>query len=483
MNISKKIIGGYALVLILLIIAVSAGYYALALVKDKYSGFIDVDEKLIDDTNSLRFLVEQEISDYRGFILYPDEQNNYLSSLQDHYRQFDDIIQRIRNSISSGNVSALSVENIAALQTKYKQAQEKVITMAQQGNRTEAIALSSSEVTPLRVELINTLEQFQQIQMNLEAQQRADVDATAKNLSLVMAFISIAALICGTTIGLYITRSTTYKLRDAVSRLSSSSAEILATTTQLASSASETATAVSETSATAEELKQTAQLSSEKASNVSESAQKASRIAQQGHTAVTQNVEGINRIKGQMELVGESIVKLNEQNKAIGDIITTVNDLAEQSNLLAVNAAIEAAKAGEHGKGFAVVAQEVKSLAEQSKHATVQVRAILSDTQKATGAAVMAAEQVSKSVDAGVKQADEVGESIKQLADSASDAAQASTQIAASSREQLAGVNQIAQAMENIKQATQQNVAGTDQAEKAAQNLRELGENLKSMVE
>ena len=90
-----------------------------------------------------------------------------------------------------------------------------------------------------------------------------------------------------------------------------------------------------------------------------------------------------------MESVAQSIVRLSEQSQTIGEIIATVNDLAEQSNLLAVNAAIEAAKAGEHGKGFAVVAQEVKSLAGQSKQATNQVRAILGDIQKATNAAAM----------------------------------------------------------------------------------------------
>jgi methyl-accepting chemotaxis protein len=105
------------------------------------------------------------------------------------------------------------------------------------------------------------------------------------------------------------------------------------------------------------------------------------------------SIEGMKKIQTQMESIAESVVKLSEQSQAIGEIIASVNDLAEQSNLLAVNAAIEAAKAGEQGKGFAVVAQEVKSLAEQSKQATSQVRTIFNDIQKATTAAVLATEQ------------------------------------------------------------------------------------------
>jgi len=265
--------------------------------------------------------------------------------------------------------------------------------------------------------------------------------------------------------------------------LASSVSEILATTTQVASGMTETATSVSETTATVEEVKQTALLSSEKSKGVSENSQKAVQVAQQGNAAVSESVEGINHIRTLMESVASSIVKLSEQTQAIGEIITTVNDLAQQSNLLSVNAAIEASKAGEQGKGFTVVAQEIKSLADQSKQATEQVRTILSDIQKATGGAVMASEQVSKAVDVGVKQSNEAGESIRKLWESITEAAQTAIQIAASSQQQLAGMEQVALAMENIKQATQQNVAGTKQAERAAHDLNELGQKLKEMVE
>jgi methyl-accepting chemotaxis protein len=191
----------------------------------------------------------------------------------------------------------------------------------------------------------------------------------------------------------------------------------------------------------------------------------------------------MQRIQEQMGLIAESIVRLSEQSQAIGEIIASVTDLAEQSNLLAVNAAIEAAKAGEHGRGFGVVAQEVRSLAEQSKQATAQVRTILNDIQKATSSAVMATEQGGRAVEAGVKQSDGTGEAIRVLADVISEAAQAATQIAASSQQQLVGINQVAQAMENINQAGSQNAVSTRQAETIAQDLYSLGQRLKTLIE
>ena len=272
------------------------------------------------------------------------------------------------------------------------------------------------------------------------------------------------------------------ELLDAVNVLASSASEIMASTTQLAASAAETAAAVTETTVTVEEVKQTSQASSQKAKFVADESQKAAEVARSGESAVRQTIEGMGGIRQQMGLVAESIVSLSTQSQAIGEIMATVDDMAAQSKLLAVNAAIEAAKAGEEGKSFAVVADEVRSLAEQSKQATLQVRAILSDIQKATGSAVLTAEQGSKLIEAGVRQSASSGESIRALAESIAGAAQASTQIAATSQQQFIGMDQVAMAMENIRTASTQTVASTKQANTAAQQLHQLGQKLKELV-
>jgi len=265
---------------------------------------------------------------------------------------------------------------------------------------------------------------------------------------------------------------------EGVGVLGTSVSEIQAGASQLAAGASETATAISQTTTTVEEVKQTALMSSQKAKYVSESAQKAAQISQIGRKAVEESVAGIDQIREQMELISENIVRLSGQSQSIGEIIATVNDLSEQSNLLAVNASIEAARAGDQGKGFAVVAQEVKSLADQSRQATAQVRTILGEIQKATGSAVLATEQGVKAVETGTRQSRNAGEAIVQLAESIDESAQAASQIAVSAQQQLAGMNQLGQAMENIKIATTQNAESSRQAEAAANNLHGLGQRL-----
>jgi methyl-accepting chemotaxis protein len=171
-----------------------------------------------------------------------------------------------------------------------------------------------------------------------------------------------------------------------------------------------------------------------------------------------------------------------DQTQQIGDIIATVNEIAAQSNMLALNASIEAARAGEHGKGFAVVAMEVRNLAEQSRQATAQVKAILSEIQKATNSTVMATEEGTKGVERGVQLSTQARTAIEQLAEVINESAQIATQVVAGGRQQQTGVEQIAVAMQSINQATVQSLASTRQAEKSAQNLNDLARKMNETV-
>ncbi|MFH1081488.1 MAG: methyl-accepting chemotaxis protein [Pseudomonadota bacterium] len=277
-------------------------------------------------------------------------------------------------------------------------------------------------------------------------------------------------------------RSQIQQIIEGVNVLAAAGSEIMASVSQLTSGAAETATSVSETTTTVEEVKQTAELTNQKAKHVSELGHRTAEISRAGLKSIEDTVNGMNRIREQMESIADMVVRLSDQSQAIGEIIATVNDIAEQSNLLAVNASIEAAKAGEQGKGFAVVAQEIRSLAAQSKQATTQVRNILFDVQKAISSAVMATEQGSKAVEEGVKLSTQAGESIDVLAESVSEATNAAIQIAASSQQQLIGMDQVVSAMENIRESSIQMASSTKQTEKAAHDLHNLGKRLQEIV-
>ncbi|HUE94629.1 methyl-accepting chemotaxis protein [Pseudomonas sp.] len=277
-------------------------------------------------------------------------------------------------------------------------------------------------------------------------------------------------------------RELVQEMNDGISVLASSSEEILAATSQVASSTQETATAISEIATTVAEVKQTAVLAGSKSQGVSESAARTRQVAQTGRQAVDEALSGMQQIREQMQAVAESIMRLGEQSQAIGEIVASVGDLAEQSNLLGVNASIEAVKAGETGKGFSVVAQEVKILAEQSKQATAQVRGILGEIQKAMTKAVLLAEQGSKTVEVGYLRAQASGEAIRTLSSNIEESSEMALQIAVTSQQQMVGMDQVATAMESIRQASQDNVGGTRQVDLAARNLHQLGLKLKSLA-
>jgi methyl-accepting chemotaxis protein len=482
MTIDRKIIGGYAVVLAILLLVMGIAFFTLDRTKATYDWFLDVQQRLVGDANELRFELREQVAHYRGLLLYPVLQKKFSDDLQQDYGTFKETVERMRGLTPSKTGRDL-LDEIADLQTRHQRAQERAIGLIQQGKGSEGLALGIKEVLPLAESVLERVDQFRDRQQRLQTEDRAALAGTTKLLTIVMALVSLVGLAVGIGAGFYISRTITRQLRESVAQLAESASEILATTAQVASGAAETATAVSQTTATVEEVKQTAQLASQKAKYVSDSAQKASQVSKTGRKSVEDAIGGMHRIQEQMESIAESIVRLSEQGQAIGEIIASVNDLAEQSNLLAVNAAIEATKAGEQGKGFAVVAQEVKSLAEQSKQATAQVRSILGDIQKATATAVLATEQGTKAVEAGVKQSAEAAEAIRQLADSIAEAAQAATQIAASSGQQMVGMDQVALAMENIKQASSQTATGTRQAEAAAKGLHDLGTKLNSMIQ
>jgi methyl-accepting chemotaxis protein len=273
------------------------------------------------------------------------------------------------------------------------------------------------------------------------------------------------------------------ELSEGIAVLATSAAQISSTTAEFASTTQQVATSVNEVVVSMKEVKQTTELSSEKAKDMADRSKNVVQISRNGEHAVHQTVEAINSIQEQMMSIADSVVGLSDQSQSIGEIIAAVDDVADQSRLLAVNASIEAVKAGEQGKGFTVVADEIKSLAEQSKQSTSQVRTILTDIQKATGAAVMATEKGSKAVENGVNQANQTGGAIQTLGESVDSTSQSAIQIEATSRQQVAGIDQVFVAMESISNAISQNADGARQLEQSARNLDQLGKKLKTIVE
>jgi methyl-accepting chemotaxis protein len=248
------------------------------------------------------------------------------------------------------------------------------------------------------------------------------------------------------------------------------------------SSATEQASSVNETTSATQQIKASSNVTLEKAKELGESANQTRKEGEKGLESVQDAVKGMQLIKEKVEVIAQTILNLSEHTRQIGETISSVAGIAQQSKLLSLNASIEAAKAGEAGKGFAVVAAEVRNLAEQSQQATNTVRKILQDIQQATEKAVMATEAGSKEVVEGLVLANKTGGAIGQLSQVINDTVSATQQIVVALQQEAGGVDQIAIAMEEINKSTEQLTKVSRQIEENSTILNNVFENIKTGI-
>ena len=271
--------------------------------------------------------------------------------------------------------------------------------------------------------------------------------------------------------------------RAATADLNAAAAEIRASAQEQAASVEEQFAAVQETAATVDEITHSGAQIGKRAGEVIATAQSTAQTSRAGLRAVADTARAMDAIREQAEAVAGNIVALSEKTQAIGDIISTVNDISERTHLLALNAAIEAAAAGESGRSFAVVASEMKLLADQAKAATGQVRAILGEIQRGINTSVMLTEEAVKRAATGKTRSDTTQRTIEEITARVEESVQTFQQIVASTNQQQLGIEQVMGALQNIRQASQQTAAGTREVEAASANLTELAGALMTLAE
>lgn len=253
-------------------------------------------------------------------------------------------------------------------------------------------------------------------------------------------------------------------------------------TTQQSSGATEQVDVIQMTNEMMESFLAMSESVSQQARAMNQAAEETAAISEDGQTAIHEAMQGMERIREQVNEIGATIVSLAQFTRRIDEIITSVSEIATQSNLLALNASIEAARAGTGGRGFAVVADEVRALSMQSTRAASQVRAILAEIQSAVGQTVSAAEAGTLEADAGLevtRKADDIMQQLVQNMNASSGAVRAIYDVI---RQQVDGLEEIAINMERIDRITQQNLASTRTITTVSTNLTRLADDLQSVT-
>lgn len=250
----------------------------------------------------------------------------------------------------------------------------------------------------------------------------------------------------------------------------------------LASSTHETATSISETTASVTEVKTATRLGCDNAGALAESAKATLDTSRKGLEATRQNRAGMDRILEQINEAGSQVEALAEKAGMVEQITTFVADLSDRSQILAVNAAIEAAKAGEAGAGFEEVAREMRRLAVESKDATTHTRRILMDIRDSVQETATTARESTEVVQTASEQLSRAEQAITDLADQLGKAAQASSEIAATQQQEYTGVAQIGEAMESIRAASDQSAEVSEKLASESKSLDELNSRLERIL-
>jgi len=264
--------------------------------------------------------------------------------------------------------------------------------------------------------------------------------------------------------------------------VSASSSQILTTSSALARSSIEQAAQITETSSAIEEMATSIRLVSQNANLSSEVAREAQMNAQAGSRAVTATIEGMQRIRVEVQETSRTIKRLGESSQEIGQIIQIIEEIANQTNLLALNAAIQAAMAGEHGRGFAVVAEEVRRLAERAAGATKQVSTLVASIQAETADAVISMDDSTREVVSGSRLADEAGSALTKIDGVVGRLSELIDAISTSADQQARASTEIARSMQDISEVTQTTTTGTTQAAESVSHLTGLAERLRQSV-
>ncbi|MEI7906281.1 MAG: methyl-accepting chemotaxis protein, partial [Bacteroidota bacterium] len=278
-------------------------------------------------------------------------------------------------------------------------------------------------------------------------------------------------------------KETLVQVSEASSAVASASTEISSSTEQMAAGAQEQSSQAAEVATAVEEMTKTLGETNGNIRKVADGAKEAKDSANAGGTVVDDTIKGMKRISDVVNQSADQVKVLGASSDKIGEIIGVIDDIADQTNLLALNAAIEAARAGEQGRGFAVVADEVRKLAERTSKATKEIASMIKQIQADTNQAVTSMDKGTEEVGKGITLAEKAGQMLLGIVGNAQTVADMVSQIAAASEQQSSASEQISKNVEAISTVTQESASGVQQIAKTAEDLNRLTENLQQLLE
>lgn len=540
-TIGQKLLTGFLILAVLLGMVSTLSYYQIQKINNSYSDLVDHRAAILANVKDIQFFASREISGLKGIL---NEEESSLEFLQTAIEQMDEKIGTIETLAPNQEAKKLLL-TITALNDQLKEKSENFIDLKEKNNE-QAIQLVNEEIIPLAIQIeeeANKVAELQTADMQEGSEANSKLVASVKKLILIWSLVS---LVLAVLIGVFMTRMITrpilllvegaekiasgdltqddinvknqdeigelahafdqmkQNLRQLIHQVRSNTERVAVTSEELSASAEETnkatehiTVAMQEVAAGAEKQVSSVTQSVESSEEISRGMNKAADSIQSvaqltvaaneranlGNDVVNRTVEQMNRVQHSATESAAVAYTLSEKSKEIGQIIELITQVANQTNLLALNAAIEAARAGEQGKGFAVVADEVRKLAEQSANAAGQIRTLIEEIQEESQKAVQSMNNGTQVVKEGLQLVSQTGDAFQDIVQSIKQVAAESQEVAAIVKQVHSNSQQVAEGMKNARQIVEQSTSNIQKVAASAEEQNATMEEVSSSAE
>jgi Methyl-accepting chemotaxis protein (MCP) signalling domain len=458
-----------------------AGFTYLSIVSkiDRQNKFDRVVETAaaIDDA---AYASAKVVRSVRGYALDPTP-----SRLQSIQPSHDEGLKEYQADVARLNTLIPEAERPEELKTLLKESAQAINIYE------EGFKLMKTGQLPKGITVINEVEfrPVEESRLKLQADNqakisklRADEQAATNALVILITLGTGVAIVSSLTLSWLIISWITTKIQQATSDITTSSSQMMTTMDEQERIASQQATAVNETTTTMDELEASCRQSAEQAQASVGAAKHALALVKEGSLAVGQTKEGMFTLEQKVEAIADQIINLSSQANQVSSISQLVSDLANQTNMLALNSSVEAVRAGEHGKGFAVVANEIRKLADQSQQASEKISTLVSGIQKAINSTVMVTDEGTKTAKQGVQIAQATDRTFTGVKDAVDQVVLNNQQVSLNLKQQVDAIQQVVEAMETINRGARETVTGLTQTKAGSQKLNQTALVLKEIV-
>ena len=477
----RKLAGGFSISVILLAVIGTVSYRIFdSLASTSY--LVAHTHLVLDHVARVLSLLKDAETGQRGFVITGDE--SFLEPYLTAVKEIPTVLGESRELSGDNAAQQRRLDEVDPLVEKKLAELKRVIDLRRSGGFEAAQRMvAQGEGKRTMDEIRRVLGQIEDEERTLLRQRAAEVESATNAGRAAIAVGTLLSLLLTFLAGFVLVRSLTQQIGTAVQHVQSSSAELQAAANQQVAGAKEQATAMTEISTTISELLATSRQIADSSQRVARISSEAASSARHGDETMQRTEESVGAIKKQVDVIVEHTLDLGKKSQQIGGILEIIDELSEQTNILAINASIEAAGAGEMGRRFAVVAEEIRKLADRVGGSTKEIRALVDDIRAAVNTTVMATESGSKAVDAGRRHFSEVAMSFRHITGLVGTTSEVAREIELSTKQQASAVEQVTLAVNNVSQTAKETAASSTQTFQTSSQLNNLSRNLTRLVQ